>query len=139
VSHTYTDQIPFIQWLAERATRAMTKEGFVEPASSAEICVRSIIAEQIAAGLGEMKNWAMVPTEPPPGLLESMAIRCTHAFGLSTGISDEKINAMRNSDSVLDKMMGGQYMISREREALLADMRRCHEEVVGTGFFKYQK
>jgi hypothetical protein len=87
----------------------------------------------------EMSETITIPIDPPPGLLESMAMRCNHAFGLSTGISDEKINAMRNSDSVLDKMMGGQYMTSREREALLADMRRCHEEVVGTGFFKYQK
>lgn len=53
---------------------------------------------------------APLPAEPPPGLLNSMALRYRHDFGLlSTEVQD----------------------------SILRDMRRLYEEVSGHGFYRW--
>ena len=74
-----------------------------------------------------------ISTTPPKGLLESMAMRYDHAFGLSYGMTDEEIQAIKRDYPI----MARQYYTFRERESLLTTMRQLHEEVVGKGFYKY--
>jgi hypothetical protein len=74
-----------------------------------------------------------IPTTPPKGLLESMAMRYNHSFGLSSGMRDDEILSLRESEPI----MGRQYLTSTERQSLLITMRQLHEEVVGKGFYKY--
>lgn len=66
-------------------------------------------------------GYAIVPQDPSRGLLISMALREDHAFtapvqelfpGVVFGLTDQ------------------------QREARLRDMRKVHEEVVGTGFYR---
>lgn len=61
-----------------------------------------------------------VATEPDPALLESMALRYRHDFGL-----------VRNTDSPI-----GGGVTPEEREAILRQMRQLWEEVVGLGFYR---
>lgn len=63
----------------------------------------------------------MLPKDPPPGLLNSMAMRLRHDFG---------IDADDNSP-----MSSG--FTEQEREVILNDMRKLYEEVSGHGFFKW--
>jgi phage N-6-adenine-methyltransferase len=79
-----------------------------------------------------------IPVVPPEGLLESMATRLDHAFGLSAGMTDEQIEQMRNSPNALDAAIArGQWLTSAERAARLVSMAQVHEEVVGKGFYRY--
>ena len=64
-----------------------------------------------------------LPKEPPPGLLESMATRLRHDFGL-------------DADDTSPMASG---FTEREREILLNDMRKVYEEVSGHGFYKWPK
>lgn len=61
-----------------------------------------------------------IPVEPTPALLWSMALRYRHDFGI---------------DANDDSPMSGGYT-EREREVILTLMRKLHEEVVGTGFYR---
>lgn len=76
----------------------------------------------------------VVPVIPPTGLLFSMAMRSDHAFGLSGNMSDDEIEQIKKENPIC----AGQYYTSKERECLLRSMRQLHEEVVGTGFYKYE-
>jgi hypothetical protein len=64
----------------------------------------------------------MLPKEPPPGLLNSMAMRYRHDFG---------IDALENDGPI---SVG---LTAREREYVLQLMRQLYEEVSGHGFFKW--
>ena len=57
-------------------------------------------------------DMVMVPREPTEGLLVSMAMRYRHDFG------------------VLDSGM---------QHSILIDMRKLHEEVVGEGFYRFER
>lgn len=63
-----------------------------------------------------------LPKEPPPGLLESMALRYRHDFGLRAEDDDGPISV-----GVTDQ----------ERAAILRMMRQLYEEVAGHGFYKW--
>jgi hypothetical protein len=63
-----------------------------------------------------------LPTEPPAGLLWSMAMRLRHDFGI---------------DAEPGQVLSSGFT-SQEREALLVDMRRLYNEVAGHGFYKWQ-
>jgi hypothetical protein len=64
-----------------------------------------------------------LPKEPPLGLLESMATRMRHDFGL-------------DADDTSPMSSG---FTEREREVLLNDMRKIYEEVSGHGFYQWPK
>lgn len=81
-----------------------------------------------------MSDFINIPVTPPLGLLESMAMRLNHAYGISKGLTDEQIEGLRNSNPIYCHTL----LTSREREALLTEMRQIHEEVVGKGFYKYE-
>lgn len=79
-----------------------------------------------------------IPVIPPEGLLESMAIRLDHTFGVSHGMTDEQIEFARNSPDVVEAMEARQHMTSQERAARLGQMAQVHKEVVGKGFYRYE-
>lgn len=81
-----------------------------------------------------MSETITVPTEPPLALLESMALRYDHSWGISAGMTDEQIEAMRACHPI----MAGQYLTRSQRAAVLTQMRQLHEEVVGKGFYRYE-
>ena len=72
-----------------------------------------------------------IPTTPPRGLLESMAMRYNHSFWHE--LSDTDIELMRAENL----LWGRQFLTSQEKKSLLGTMRQLHEEVVGKGFYKY--
>jgi hypothetical protein len=80
------------------------------------------------------QEYVCIPVKASPRLLRSMALRMDHAFGASDGMTDEEIEKLKKENPI----MGQQYLTSREKELILTDMRRCHEEIVGKGFFKYE-
>jgi Lar family restriction alleviation protein len=68
------------------------------------------------------EGYALVPLEPSPGLLMSMAVRSDHGLGCP-GYYDQGI-------------FGGEGIgHARRLECALAEMRKLHEEVVGAGFY----
>ena len=76
----------------------------------------------------------VIPTDPSDGLLNSMAMRFDHAFGCGLNMSDDEIEKIKKENPIIK----GQFYTSKEREGLLRTMRQLHEEVVGTGFYKYE-
>jgi hypothetical protein len=68
----------------------------------------------------------MVPEEPSPGLLMSMAVRFDHGLGMP-GYYDDP---MFNRQGVTHAM---------RLENALTTMRQLHEEVVGKGFYKRER
>jgi hypothetical protein len=72
-------------------------------------------------------EWKLVPVEPSPGLLVSMAIRADHALGVP-GYYDQPM--MQQAHGV-----GHAQML----ESTMRTMRQLHEEVVGTGFYRPEK
>ena len=85
--------------------------------------IQALIAK-IEALHQEHKGKALVPIEPPPGLLMSMAIRSDHGLGIP-GYYDQPLLIKAN------------YGVTHARllELALSEMRKIHEEVVGTGFY----
>jgi hypothetical protein len=65
------------------------------------------------------EGMVLVPVEPSPGLLASMAIRSDHALGCA-GYYDQ---------------FGKEGDHARRMESTMRSMRQLHEEVVGTGFY----
>lgn len=78
-----------------------------------------------------------IPVIPPEGLLESMATRADHSFGMSTELTDEQIEQARNGPDGMEAIMARQWMTTSERRARLTEMAQIHEEVVGKGFYRY--
>ncbi|WP_188036197.1 hypothetical protein [Pseudomonas sp. EZ-C24] len=76
----------------------------------------------------ELEGKALVPVEPSDGLLMSMAIRSDHALGCP-GYYDKKVLGRANSGVSHARML----------ECALGEMRKLHEEVVGTGFYSPEK
>ena len=66
-----------------------------------------------------------------------MAMRYNHAFGMSCELTDDEIYKERNGQGdFLGAIMARQMLTLREKEMILTDMKRLHEEVVGMGFYK---
>lgn len=85
-----------------------------------------------------IKFWedhVVVPKKAPRELLSSMAMRYDHSFGMGCNLTDNEILEERKNGNIF----ANQYMTSRERESLITTMSQLHEEVVGTGFYKYKK
>jgi len=78
------------------------------------------------------EQYIRIPVKPSNELLNSMAIRYDHAFGLS--LPDEEIEIMRKEYPI----WGSQYKTKREKEQILITMKQLHEEVVGQGFYRYE-
>jgi hypothetical protein len=64
-----------------------------------------------------------LPATPPPGLLESMAMRYRHDFGL-----------LKDEDDTSPMSCG---MTPHEREHVLSLMAQLYEEVAGHGYFHW--
>lgn len=77
-------------------------------------------ASRIIAAL-DAAGFSIVPKEPPPGLLISMAMRHNHAFLFAP----QTVGGVRVGSGVPPEY----------RENVLSSMRQLHEEVVGTGFW----
>lgn len=78
-------------------------------------------AAQLIAAFADAAKSAIVPLEPTPGLLVSMALRDDHGF-LAAG-----------PDETDAPLACGPTQAARESR--LRDMVKVHEEVVGTGFY----
>lgn len=74
----------------------------------------------------ELKDWVLVPREPPEELLMSMAIRHDHALGIPGYYDQEFFGAERVSHEA-------------RLRAALRDMRKIYEEVVGGGFYRPER
>lgn len=72
-------------------------------------------------------GFVLVPVEPTPGLLMSMAIRGDHALGCPGYYDQEMFTA------------GGHVGHQRILEVAISEARKQHEEVVGTGFYTPEK
>ena len=81
---------------------------------------RAAYAKRLASQLNSTAGG--LPKEPPPGLLVSMAMRYRHDFGLDAADDDGPISVGTTA---------------KEREAILAQMRKFYDEVSGNGFFKW--
>lgn len=98
------------------------------------------VAKMIGDRIAELKakpesgEIITIPVTPPPGLLESMALRDDHSFGMSAGMADEEIENLRKESPI----MGRQFLTKAERESRLRSMAQLHEEVVGKGFYRYE-
>lgn len=86
---------------------------FIDPAE------RTAFAKGLA---GQLNRPEILPSYPPDGLLESMALRSRHDFGLEREETGAFITA---------------GVTKKERADLLALMRRLYDEVAGNGFFKW--
>jgi len=73
----------------------------------------------------------IIPIKPTQYLLNSMAVRQNHAFGMSAGMADEEINKIRQESLIF----GNQLLTSREKRAAINEMVQLHEEVVLRGFY----
>lgn len=76
----------------------------------------------------EREGKVLIPAEPSDGLLMSMAIRNNHALGCP-GYYDQKV------------LGRGYEGVSHARmvECAISEMRKLHEEVIGTGFYSPEK
>lgn len=95
--------------------------------------ILSVIAE-FEPVKGDMGNpisipdgYVLVPVEPTPGLLMSMAIRRDHALGCPGYYDLDMFTA------------GGHVGHQRILEVAISEARKQHEEVVGTGFYSAEK
>ncbi|MCO7494753.1 hypothetical protein [Stenotrophomonas maltophilia] len=84
--------------------------------------ILSVIAE-----FGPPTGYVLVPVEPTPGLLMSMAIRRDHALGCPGYYDLDMFTA------------GGHVGHQRILEAVISEARKQHEEVVGAGFYSPDK
>lgn len=82
---------------------------------------KALVAE--IAALTPPEGYVLVPVEPTPGLLMSMAIRSDHALGCPGYYDQEMFTA------------GGHVGHQRILEVAISEARKQHEEVVGTGFY----
>ena len=76
----------------------------------------------------EREGKVLIPAEPSPGLLMSMAVRNDHALGCP-GYYDQKVLGRGFHDVSHARMV----------ECALSEMRKLHEEVVGAGFYSPEK
>ncbi len=75
----------------------------------------------------EREGMVLVPADPSPGLLMSMAIRYDHGLGCP-GYYDASFFAQTNG-----------FTHQQRLESVLREMRKLHEEVVGSGFYSPEK
>ncbi len=95
-----------------------TMQGHDLTAHAEYIALRAIVA-----ALTPPEGYVLVPVEPTPGLLMSMAMRSDHALGCP-GYYDQ-----------LMFKVPGHVDHQRMLDAAIADARKQHQEVVGTGFY----
>lgn len=76
--------------------------------------------EQLRAA-AEAAGFVLVPKDPPPGLLMSVALRMDHALGCP---------------GYYDNLPGGH---ARRLERTISDARRAHEEITGAGFWSPER
>lgn len=72
-------------------------------------------------------GYVLVPVEPTPGLLMSMAIRGDHALGCPGYYDQEMFKA------------AGHVSHHRTLEVAISEARKQHEEVVGAGFYSPER
>nr|WP_319527780.1 ead/Ea22-like family protein [Pseudomonas laurentiana] len=101
--------------------RSMTDAAFIAAASPASIL--ELLAENEALRK-EREGMVLVPEAPSEGLLMSMAIRQDHGLGVP-GYYDQPLMQRANHGVSHARMV----------ECALSDMRKLHEEVVGSGFY----
>jgi len=82
----------------------------------------------------ESGEYVVVSVKAPRGLLSSTAMRDDHSFWAPCP-DDKTILEMRQAGD----FMGNTYKTTSEKENILRGMEKLHEEVVGTGFYKYEK
>jgi hypothetical protein len=80
----------------------------------------------------------IIPIKPPEGLLSSMAMREDHLFLAPVLGSDEDILKGRFSENLAIQLLANKMLTSEEKASRLVVMKQLHEEVVGTGFYKYE-
>ncbi|WP_414608464.1 hypothetical protein [Stenotrophomonas pavanii] len=86
-----------------------------------------VVMRILRAALTPPEGYVLVPVEPTPGLLMSMAIRSDHALGCPGYYDQEMFTA------------GGHVGHQRILEVAISEARKQHEEVVGTGFYTPEK
>lgn len=92
-----------------------------------------MFVQDCADAIDALSSCAVVPVEPTPGLLMSMAIRYDHGLGVP-GYYDSL------SEAFSIKGHKGPMPTHDERlQSTLRTMRQLHEEVVGTGFYRPEK
>ncbi len=105
---------------AARAALPFIAYAFDQGMDGAEQAGRAIEA---ALQANQPVGHVLVPVEPTPGLLMSMAMRSDHALGCP-GYYDQ-----------LMFKVPGHVDHQRMLDAAIADARKQHQEVVGTGFY----
>lgn len=105
---------------AARAALPFVAYAFDQGVDGAEHAGRAIEA---ALQANQPVGHVLVPVEPTPGLLMSMAMRADHALGCP-GYYDQ-----------LMFKVPGHVDHQRMLDAAIADARKQHQEVVGTGFY----
>lgn len=86
--------------------------------------VNAVLKAEVEALRKEREGMALVPVTPSDGLLMSMAIRHDHGLGCP-GYYDQPLMQRANHGVSHARMV----------ECALSDMRKLHEEVVGSGFY----
>lgn len=84
-------------------------------------------------------KYAIIPLDPSPKLLNSMAMRMDHSFCSPQSLTDEEIEkARQQDDDFAMKLTASTCMTSAEKEQVLKDMARLYDEIVGRGFYRYE-
>ncbi len=104
----------------------MTDQEHRETAAGEEAASMKRMIDQVAETFRKQLDTAgiaIVPVEPPAGLLVSMAICLDHGFGLPA------------------QMLGGVPIgqSAERKQAMLSDMRKLYDEVVGRGYWKPER
>ena len=96
----------------------------------AEIAIDWVSDDFVGSALIErlrQAGLAVVPVEPSPGLLASMAMRNDHSFGMPRQTLPGEMNIFT-------------FGYTQEmREVAMRDMAKLYEEVVGTGFYSPER
>ena len=82
------------------------------------------LTEATAPASGEPGDGELLPKEPPPGLLMSMAIRYDHALGCPGYYDQQQLFGEKGPSH------------SQRLESTLTTMRQLYEEVSGHGFYR---
>jgi len=87
-----------------------------------------------------INSMVVIPKKAPIDLLASMCVRYNHAFNAPNPFkNDEEIIAARKGSDFGLKLAANMALTDAEKNSLLGTMRQLHEEVTGTGFYKYKK
>lgn len=106
-------------------------------------CMRAhkIIEEYIEKSIKEKScedRMVVIPVEPTTELLISMAMRQDHSFCFDSELTDAEILEHRNSESYAVNFTARQWKTTAEKAMVLSTMKKLHDEVVGSGFYKHK-